>query len=281
MLTTDAYAFLDIDNPLCAWATYRGTLVSAPQKAGSVSVWSAGLMRSFNSGRVNLELVIEDVRKDQFPQRISRLRGMFCLPDRESAERACSWNVEKKTHFQPEYLTELNLSEATVQRDRLDANWITYASISEDSYLSNNSWIHSYWSGEEYPGQTPIWETLVEGRLLVLGTDIRHRAYSAIRSEFPTSLMLLEIARMAAWMGSDLGSISASIGVEQDEICLNYVMNMVDANNPEFLEKVKSLIESGHPINRADMQPQIEQGTFGNVPDLRRYGFRHPLNKAR
>jgi hypothetical protein len=34
MLTTDAYAFLNINDPVCAWATYRRVLVSAPEEPG-------------------------------------------------------------------------------------------------------------------------------------------------------------------------------------------------------------------------------------------------------
>ena len=91
MLATDAYALLNIDNPMCAWAAYRGTLVCAPDAPGFISVWTAGLIRADKPGRIASELSIEAVRVAQFPDRISRLRGMFCFLDAESAGRAHSW----------------------------------------------------------------------------------------------------------------------------------------------------------------------------------------------
>lgn len=280
MLATDAYAFLDIDSPVCAWATYRGTLVCAPDNPGFVSVWTAGLIHASDPGRMSFESAVEAVRATQFPHRISRLRGMFCLLEAEDAERACSWDRARKTHFQPKYLAELSLSEAGDRRDRLDANWITHAPKSESGFLTDNSWIPRYWAGDPYPDETPIWETLVDGRLIVLGTDIRQRAYDAIKSEFPGSLMFPEIARQAAWVGSDLGTISAFILHEGEEMVLEYVMNMLDAENPAVLTKLAALRESDHPINWADMKPHIEQDSFGRLPDLRPRGFRRPLNPA-
>jgi hypothetical protein len=281
MLATDAYAFLDIDNPLCAWATYRGALVCAPEIPGFVSVWTAGLIRASDPGRVDFEAAVEAVRVAQFPQLISRLRGMFSLPDAETAKRACSWDQARRTHFQPRYRAELNLSEAGTRRDRLDANWITYAPVDAAGYLIDGGWIQNYWAGEPYPNKAPIWEILVDGQLIVLGTDIRQRAYAAVKSEFPDSLMFLEIARQAAWVGSDLGTITALIRSEAEEIVLDYAMNMVDAENPKLLGKLSGLRESGHPINWADMKPHIDQDSFGRVPDLRPYGCRFPLRRAR
>lgn len=274
MLATDAYAFLDVDDPFCAWATYRGALVCAPDDPGFISVWAAGLMRSADAGRVSFEIALEEVRAIDFPYRVSRLRGMFCLMDEESVKRACSWNRNDRTHFQPEFLAELSLAEAGARRDQLDANWITNAPVDPTGQLTDRSWIASYWAGDPYPNVEPIWETIVDGRLIVLGTDLRQRAYKAVRSEFPDSLMLLEISRQAAWIGSDLGAISTFYKIEDGEVSVRYAMNMKDADNPEFLKKLTMLANSGHPINWADMKPHVDQGSFGSAPDLRPYGFR-------
>jgi hypothetical protein len=205
---------------------------------------------------------------------------MFCVLDADSASRACSWDLARKTHFQPEFLAELNLSEAGVRRDKLDANWITYASIDKGGNLTDTSWIQNYWAGFPYPNEDPIWETLVDGRLRVLGTDVRQRAYRAIKSEFPDSLMFLEIARLAAWVGSDLGAISTFVRREGDEMVMEYLMDMRDADDRQVLGKLAALKESRHPINWDDMKAHIEQESFGRVPDLRPYGFRRPLHAA-
>ena len=278
MLATDAYVFLDVDNPLCAWATYRGALVCAPETPGFISVWTAGLIRASHPGHMSLESAVEAVRAAQFPHRISRLRGMFCFLDANSATRACLWDQEHRTHFQPKNIAELSLTEAGTRRDRMDANWITNAPTDAAGHLTDSSWIRNYWAGDPYPDKEPIWETLVDGRLIVLGTDIRQRAYAAVKSEFPNSLMFLEIARQAAWVGSDLGTISAFVRIEENEMVLDYAMNMVDAERPEVLERLVTLRETSHPINWADMQPHIDQDSFGQVPDFRPYGFRRPIH---
>lgn len=279
MLTTDAYAFLNINDPVCAWATYRGTLVSPPAEPGFVSVWAAGLMRSDNHlARVGNEWLLEQHRAAAFPSRVSRLRGMFCFLDLESAERACSWATNRGSHFRPEYLAELNLSQATLRSDRLDANWISYAKRDDAGRLLGTEWIHSYWAGEPYPHASPIWETLIDGRMIVLGTALRERAYLVVKRMFPQSLGLLEIARLAAWVGSDLGNSAAHIVQQGNELALHYFMDMRDANNPNFLAKLEQVRREGHPTNWADLGPHLSAGSFGQTPDLRPFEFKRPLN---
>jgi hypothetical protein len=91
MLTTDAYAFLNINDPVCAWATYRRVLVSAQEAPGFVSIWSAGIMRTESPQRLAREFALEQYRRLFHPEKISRLQGMFCFLDLKSAEGALSW----------------------------------------------------------------------------------------------------------------------------------------------------------------------------------------------
>jgi hypothetical protein len=209
MLKTDAYAFLNVRNPLCAWNTYRGILVCSPERAGIVSVWAAGMMRDEDRRVLGRELFLENFRQSFYPTKISRLRGLFCFLDIESAERACSWATGPRSHFRPENLAELSLSEAGSRRDRFDANWITSAPVGDDGAISNFEWANKYWNGEPTPDQMPIWETLIDGRAIILGTAIRERAYNITRSRFPDTLMFLELGRQAACVGSDLGNVFA------------------------------------------------------------------------
>lgn len=231
------------------------------------------MMCAENPARISRELILEHARTAHFPNRISRLRGMYCFLDIEGAERACAWSPN---HFRAEYLAELHLGEVGPRRDRLDSNWITHAPENETGFLTEVAWVPSYWAGEPYPNATPIWETLVEGRMIVLGTSLREEAYAAMKRHFPNSLMFLEIARQAACVGSDLGNICAWLGQDGDELVLKYLMDMRDAENPDVLKRLKRLKKRGHPINRADMAPHIARDSFGNPPDLRRFGFRRP-----
>ena len=275
MLAADGYAYLDIDDPVCAWATYRSILVCAPDRPGFVSVWTRGMIRADNHAGMLREFALEDVRASQFPHRISRLRGMFCFLDVESAQYALSWG----DHFQSQNLAELCFIDVDNRRDRLDANWITFAPTDLNGYLSDLKWISSYWSGEPYPKATPIWETIVDGSIAVLGTEIRKKAYDNIRNQFPNSLMLLEMSRLAAVVGSDLGRISAYGHYDGDDVVFRYLLDMQDAKNPEFLKKLSDLIDGGHPVNWADMTHHIDHDSFGCVPDLRSENFRRARNQ--
>lgn len=247
---------------------------------GGISVMSAGMLRSDSRARLNNELAIESIRRLRHPGRVSRLRGVYCFLDRESAERAAALWGGLENHFRPEFLAGLHL-EATSRIDRFDSNWITYAKRDENGFLiaSELSQFDQYWEGREYPGKTPIWEAVIEGRMFVLGTDLRDRAYEVIRRQYHKSVALLEIARLAAWVGSDLGNVRAWLQDDGDNVSLHYLQDMRDANDPKFLGELEQLKLEGHPINWADLHQEMKQGSFGKTMDLRPYGFSRPKSE--
>lgn len=287
MLTTAAYAYLDIDHPICAWATYRGVLVSVAPSGiesdlvGSISMMSASMLQSGSAARLNNELAIESIRKSRHPGRVSRLRGMYCFLDRESAEHAAAlWVQGARNHFKKESLVELHLEVAS-RKDRVDSNWITYAKCDKNGFLlaSELGQFDQYWEGRPYPGKSPIWETIIEGRMTILGTDLRNRAYEVIKREHPRSLALLEIARLAAWVGSDLGNIRARLQDDGENISLRYLQDMRDANNQTFLGELEKVKLDGHPINWADLRREMKHDSFGKTMDLRSYEFTRPKSE--
>ena len=169
-----------------------------------------------------------------------------------------------------ENLAEINLYE-TRRTSTHDLNWITYHGDNTDP-----SWMHAYWKAETCLGHAPIWETLVEGHINILGTQLREKAYQMIKEQFPESMCWLEIARIAAWAGSDLGSIAAFILSKGDNFAMDYYFNVEDANNPTVLKKVEDHKQSGLPGNWKDIEPSFSKGTFGSVPDLRKFSLVEP-----
>ena len=277
----DGYVFLDIQRPHVAWAAYRGVLVSCPSSVGFVSFWHASMLQNATSQIASREMELEKVRQQRFPNRTSRLKGLYCFLDLESAKRASSSPLWDGDHFTLNNLAELSLEEVQGQ-GRLDSNWITYS----DGFSSADEWMPRYWEGDPYPVEEPIWETLVQGRAFVLGTDLRQRAYDVVKSCWPDSLMWLEIARLGSWAGSDIGNIAAFLSEDTAEYTLKYYMDMRDAEDEKFLTiTLPQLLESGHPVNWADIAPHYERGSFGRVPDMREFYFRIPklaqLNKLR
>jgi hypothetical protein len=192
---------------------------------------------------------------------------MFCFLDLASAERACNWAQGLRSHFRAEYLAELHLGEADPHRDRFDANWISEGG-------PNHEWLDKYWNGEPFRGKEPIWETLIEGRAIVLGTKLRERAYEIIKKRDPDSLCFLEIARQAAWVGSDVGNVTAHLIDEGDSVACHYMMDMRGANDAAFIAKLQRFRDEGNWVNEADIHRHIPKGEFGKTMDLRRYEFK-------
>ncbi|MCK7553427.1 hypothetical protein [Marinobacter goseongensis] len=260
------YGCIDTDDPMVAWNAYRGILVSA--QAGNkypkcpTPVMLAGMLKHRNSARLGNELVIERVRQLKYSTKVSRLAGMYFFEDPSGFEVAREWGG----HFAPEYQAELGLLPgATVSRH--DANWITHAPLDSSGCLKSVDWADPYWSGEPFPNQTPVWELIVDGRAAVYGTELRQRAYATIKAEFPECVAILEVGRISAVLGSDLGQISSWLKqASEAEFSLQYYVDMRDAQNSEFLERVRNY---DGPKNHADL---AVGGDEFSVPDLRSFG---------
>lgn len=72
MLKTEAWCYLNLKNPVCAWAAYRGVLVQVSQ-SGFISLWMASMLYYNNFNRIERELNLEKVRSLRYSSLISRL----------------------------------------------------------------------------------------------------------------------------------------------------------------------------------------------------------------
>jgi hypothetical protein len=262
-----AFAYLDIDHPVVAWGAYRGVMVSAHAEArppeAPVSMMFAGMIQHENNARLHNEFLIERVRAEKFSQQVSRLTGMYFFTDVAQAEAALPWGG----HFRTENLAELEVHPVGPFR-KVDANWITHAKLDGNGRIDTaaTEWIEKYWAGEPF-SDSPVWETIVDGRAIILGTELRQRAYNHVAQAFPNALDTLEVARLAAAVDSDLGQTTAWITrTAADRFRLAYYLDMRDAEKPEFLGR---LGKHEGPRNLKDLAPGKE--TFG-LPDFRPFG---------
>lgn len=109
---------------------------------------------------------------------------------------------------------------------------------------------------------------------MVLGTDLPKRAYDVLAKAFPNALDMLEVSRLAAAVGSDLGQTAAWVTqLEPRTFRLAYYLDMREANDPDFL---KRLAAHEGPKNVRDLAPGRE--TFG-VPDFRSYGCEFTVSR--
>jgi hypothetical protein len=261
-----AFAYLDIDHPVVAWGAYRGVLVSAhveacPQQA-PVSMMFAGMIQHQNNSRLHNELLIEGIRAAKYPDHVSRLTGMYFFTDVAQAQAALGWGG----HFRRQNLVEVEVH--LIRRcSKVDVNWITYADVDATGRVdpTKTAWIEKYWEGEPFSNY-PVWETIVDGRAVIFGTEVRERAYRNVAQAFPNALDTLEIARLGAAVGSDIGRTTALITrTAVNRLRLAYYLDMRDANNPEFFDKLNKY---NGPRNMKDLAPGKE--TFG-LPDFRPY----------
>ena len=259
------YAYLDIDHLAVAWGAYRGVLASAhaePSDSGCpVSMMMAGIVSSQNATRLQNELQIELVRQERFPERPSRLSAMYFFESEKDAMQVDDWGG----HFVPENLTELEIH-STAEPSRHDANWITYAERTPTGTLASLDWIDSYWRGEAFPSRAPVWELLTHGRAVVCSTSIRRRAYEIITRRQPLTVSILEVSRLAAAEGGDLGQTKAFLINNRDGTAtIRYHLDMRDANSPSLLSR---LAQHSGPRNTRDL---VVGGERFYLPDFREY----------
>lgn len=270
------WTYLNITDPLVAWETYRGILISPDcypiENNPAISFWQIKFLKNMQSIQSINELKLEIIRQKFYPYKVSRFRGFYYFENQETAKLAAdSWNIE---HMNPFCLAEVGIDPNSIY-SKMDSNWITFYLSKENK---QDDWIHSYWKGEVCPEfDKPIWELLVVARGIIYGTELRECAYEHIRNNNPTTILpLLEHARLAAWLGSDLGHASPCITkLSQNRFKVVDIMDMRDAKNPEYLDKLREYIENPankNSINHVDLS-LIDRYNVFSVPDTRKRNF--------
>jgi hypothetical protein len=267
-----AWAYLNVESPLVAWLVYRGEMFSAdmahlpPEAAWTpLSIFHTGRLRSIATsvGTYENERAIDEVRRRDYPEKISRLSGFYVFGDEDSAQRAEGlWDG----NFRQEFLCEVGLRPGS-KVTRYDSNWITH-----EFRGGPGTWVARYVAGEPYD-RAPLWEYVVEGTAVVYGTALRERAYATVAQTWPESLALLELGRIAAELGSSLGRVVALPIVADQNIRIRYILDMIDAEEPGFLSRIKAFVDdASNPVNHADLTPISEEDWF-RVPDLTEQEF--------
>ncbi len=269
-MDTNAWAYLNISHPICAWATYRGALLPTPDEAGFVSLWVASALAAGEKRAdwLMTEMQLEGWRVAYFPELVSRLKGFYVFTDLSSAERALTWSGR---HFRPQFLAELHVIGGVANARRFDANWITAAGDGKDL---PNDWMGRYWAGIPYPQDNPIWEVLAKKPAYIMGTELRELAYECLKANAANSLLLAETSRIAAWIGSSLGNCSCFLRSTQGDEWIHgeFLMDMRDATNPAVLAAMKAEIDAGHPVRARHLTDLV-------TPDLTKMNFRVPKSQ--
>lgn len=253
MDTKIVWTYLNITDPLVAWETYRGILISPDcysiENNPAISFWQIKFLKNIQSVQSINELKLEIIRQKFYPNKVSRFRGFYYFENLETAQIAADlWKIE---YMNPFCLAKVGIDPNSTY-SKMDSNWITFYLPKENQ---NDDWIHGYWQGEVCPEYNrPIWELLVVARGFILGTELRECAYEHIKNNNPTTILpMLEQARLAAWLGSDLGHVTPYIiQLDTNRFKVKDMMDMRDAENPEYLEKLRKYIEN--PANKGSIR---------------------------
>lgn len=252
----EGFMYLDVDNPLIAWNVYRGVLVSQRLVQQSMtdafvpalSMTAAKMFMERNWPRLDFEHELEITRARDFPSKVSRLRCLFVFDEPESALAAAT-NESWGGHINEEYLTDVGVS-AAPNFTRVDANWISWMlQVRQSDEYDWKIGVRPYWTGQMCPHfSQPIWEVLLDGAVTIWGTALRQRAYEVTKQRSPSALSLLELSRLAAGLGSDLGHVSALVTAEDEKQLLSFHIDMRDADNTVYIDQLAAYIKE-NPIN--------------------------------
>jgi len=265
----EAHVYLDHHYPPVQWNIVRGAFCSPScleesKTHGLLSISMASMLSSDTSERMISELWIEEVRREHYPDNVSRLRGIFVFDDLDSLAQLWE-NNNWGEHFQDEYLADVGV--AANKSSRLDSNWISEIINNEGKLMSCwNEAAHGYWQGLPHPNKPPVWERIVEGHITVWSMSSKQEALKEIESIWPQSLNLLRYAVQCAGYGSVDGQTFPIMSIKEDRIELMYCLRLVQRGDQEFIAGLNKFIE-GNPKLDCEIHCEGEE----RVPDLRGY----------
>lgn len=271
----EGFIYLNPNNLSTQWNIARGVFNSASifhthldhRHLLSVSMVE---MLANNPDRLNSEIEVENIRKNNYPNCISRLNGLFVFDSPDDA-----LNVMNKENWGALQLYEEDLTDVGVavrSSSRHDSNWIEL--IFNDQFQLNENWIeytHQYWQGLSVPNKQPIWERIVDGTITIWGTELREiaiRNMQAVPDVFQGTQGLLKYSINAARMGSYDGECVAFLLRTDQQISIQYFMYMEDKDNPVFIKRMVQYFQE-NPAHFCQMDPSEEW----RVPDLQKYSI--------
>jgi hypothetical protein len=129
-----------------------------------------------------------------------------------------------------------------------DAKWI---SLMWENENPPEEWLRAYWNGDpcSIGPDNSIWELISESASVVWTRDLRERAYEEIKRYDEKCLGMLELARVAAELGYNLGHIQLFLKIKGSMLETSYIMNSA-FDDPEFL---KDFADYKGPKNTDDL----------------------------
>lgn len=265
------YAYLNIDHPMVAWEVAIGRICSNGALTGEsfgISVWFSSLLRKLSIHGAKREILnefsLESFRQRNFPEKASRLKGVYFFESEDMAHAALErWNLAKyRKYISPIHFYGHNYS-------HYDAEWISSCMNS-----AHDDWYANYLSGETY-GTRPLTEVVAEGLGLILNNELRSQAAMTVINNWPTSSLLLASAICAAYKLNlwDVALSTPYIYSQDEKIGVHHCIKL-DTLQTRQKDIAAALQEcySEKVIDLPIITPNSPDSIF-SVPDLRSIEF--------
>lgn len=250
------YAFLNIERPMVAWEVAIGRICSAQALTSTgfgLSVWQFNLFkklaRTNNLKIAQAEFRIEQVRQLKFPEKVSRLSGVYFFESHEMAVCAIDrWGLPGRYK---NYISEVVFHGQSYSN--YDSEWFTQFASTTDT-----GWYENYLSGKTL-GERPLTEVLATGVGLIQCKELRSHAIHKVIQLWPTSTPLLAsaICALAELNMFDVALMTPYLYREGGVIGGHHAINL------ESLEKHGALI--GEALNNCYSKKLIDVPII--VPD--------------
>jgi len=272
-----AYTFLDIEQFPIAWEVYCGELISTnatvTNSVRPMSVFEANRFRKKQGVWYNNELIIDDIRANNYPSKISRLTGMYFFEDKDSALKAAKDVRWGDRYYNANYLVEVELSPKG-DVTKVDHDWIFEKKVPVNPIdKSQTDWIHKYWKGEAFNSSDPLWELIMEGTVKILDEKFKDRAFKVVEKKQPDTLAILELSRIGRDLEYQLGHIVSwvkPIPNSTEKAQVVYIIKMEEKETKKLLEQVKS-------YEKPKKMDLISDKSRYKIPELRDEFFDIPI----
>lgn len=237
-----AYAYLDIEYMPTAWGVMRGVLVSPSvlennsNGKGYLSLMAAKLLNNDNHNRLFYESLIEETRALMFPDKASRIRGLYFFENIFDAKKAEEWGG----HFIEENLSEILIHKNYMEKfTKVDSKWITNAKFDDYEFIKDRTWMAKYWKGIPYD-DNPIWEVILEGVAVIPNEKIRRQAEKNLKTWFPESDFFILASRLASEVGSLGGVITPFLIYSEMEnsLKIEYYFRNAELHQDEVIKEM-------------------------------------------
>lgn len=274
------FAYIDIfNNPFTAWEVAIGRVASASfnkENTIPLSFWFFRLILSYiksnyKDNRLKTELCIELIRKEFFPSKVSRLKGVYFFQDYDSAVRTLDcW---KNGNYNKDFISEVNFSVNKISY--YDSDWIT--NNLKYNPQASDEWIYNYLSGKPMTN-LPSWEIVAEGIGYIQNDDLRRLAYSELMKRWPeTSSFLILCSYAFNYNFLDAGRLTPSIIIDNGSLTCTYLFDYeyMKLHKLEIFNSINSIY--GSKANIPWLSSQVYNSLF-SLPDLDKFLPKYKLD---